>query len=333
MIYTDPTEFAPLFADQLSRSARPLILTHVNPDGDAIGSLLGVWHALRLMGRTSVAMAMPPIPNYASWLPGVDHIQVYQRGESLPPCDLVIMVDTATIQRTGPVAEFHGAQLSALPLVVIDHHVTNDGAGGLDLIQPRAASTCELLFHLFTAMKLPISGELATCLLLGLTTDTQSFQTSSTSGGSLRAAAGLLDHGAAHRQVIDQVYNALPVSGVQLIGRALAAIRAEDGVAWATVTRSMMQETGAPDETVDEVIQLMRRIGNARALVLFKENRDGSTKLSLRSRPPINVAAFAQRWGGGGHAQAAGATVQRHYSDAEREVIPLLKALISTQSD
>lgn len=333
MIYTDPTEFAPFFAEQISRAARPLILTHINPDGDAIGSLLGVWHALRLMGRPATAVAMPPIPNYASWLPGADHVQLFQRSDPLPACDLVIMVDTATIQRTGAISEIHGAQLSALPLIIIDHHITNDGAGGLDLIQPRAASTCELLFQLFSALKLPITSELSTCLLLGLTTDTQSFQTSSTSGGSLRAAAGLLDHGAAHRQVIDQVYNALPVSGVQLIGSALAAIRSEQGVAWTTVTRAMMQESGAPDETVDEVIQLMRRIGNARALVLFKENRDGSTKLSLRSRPPINVAAFAQRWGGGGHAQAAGATVQRHYIEAEREVIPLLKALISAQSD
>jgi phosphoesterase RecJ-like protein len=328
MIYTDPVAFAPLLAARLATVRQPLILTHLNPDGDAIGSLLGMWHALRLLGKPAIALAVPPVPSYASWLPGAEQIVVYQRGDRLPECDLVIMVDTATIQRTGPVADAHGDELQALPRIIIDHHMTNDGSGDLDLIRPAAASTCELLYQLFGAMGLAITAELATCLLLGVTTDTLSFQTSATTGASLRAAAGLLDEGADHRQVIDHVYNALPASGAALVGRALAGLRCEDGIAWAMITRSMVQETGAPDDTIDEVIQLMRRIGEARALVLFKENRDGTTKLSLRSRPPLNVAAFAQRWGGGGHAQAAGATYPGNYDQAESEVMPLLKALV-----
>lgn len=332
MIYTDPAEFAPLFVQQLQAAQRPLILTHLNPDGDAIGSLLGVWHALRLLGKPALALAMPPIPQYTAWLPGAEAMELYARGAPLPSCDLVIMVDTATIERTGPIAEAHGAALRLLPLIIIDHHVTNDGSGDLDLIQPAAASTCELLYQLFSVMNLPIDADLATCLLLGLTTDTLSFQTSSTTGASLRAAAGLLDHGAAHRRVIDSVYNALPTSGALLIGATLSGLHYEDGVAWATITRAMIDQTGAPDDTIDEVIQQMRRIGEARALVLFKENRDGTTKISLRSRPPLNVAAFAQRWGGGGHTQAAGATVPKHYLQAETEVVPLLKELVNKSS-
>jgi phosphoesterase RecJ-like protein len=332
MIYTDPVAFAPQFARHVAAAQRPLILTHLNPDGDAIGSLLGVWHALRLMGKSATALAMPPVPSYATWLPGIDDIQVYQRGGDLPDCDLVIMVDTATIQRAGPVADDHGHRLQQLPLIVIDHHITNDGAGIIDLIQPRAASTCELLQQLFAALALPPNEDLATCLLLGLTTDTQSFQTSSTIGDSLRAAADLLDSGANHRSVIEHVYNALPVGGALLIGQALSTMRFEDGVAWTTITRAMMQATGAPDDSVDEVIQVMRRIGDAWALVLFKETREGITKISLRSRPPINVATLAQRWGGGGHAQAAGATLPFHHTQATNEVIPLLKALVGSHS-
>jgi phosphoesterase RecJ-like protein len=330
MIYTDPAEFGPFFIKHLAAAQHPLILTHVNPDGDAIGSLLGIWHALRLLGKSATAMVMPPIPEYTAWLPGADLLQVYHRGDGLPACDLVIMVDTATIERTGPIAEAHGVAIRALPLVIIDHHVTNDGSGDLDLIQPAAASTCELLYQLFTAMGLAIDADLATCLLLGVTTDTLSYQTSSTTGASLRAAAGLLDAGAAHRMVVDKVYNALPTSGALLVGQTLAGLRYEDGIAWATITRAMIDQTGAPDDAIDEVIQLMRRIGEAHALVLFKENRDGTTKISLRSRPPLNVAAFAQRWGGGGHTQAAGATIQRHYLQAEAEVVPLLKELVRT---
>jgi phosphoesterase RecJ-like protein len=332
MIFTDPATFAPHFAAQIAAARRPLILSHINPDGDAIGSLLGVWHAMRLMGKQATALAMPPIPSYAAWLPGAEHIQIYHRGDRLPECDLVIMVDTATIARAGLVAEEHSATLDTLPLVIIDHHVTNDGAGGLDLIQPASASTCVLLHQLFTVLGLAHDPALATCLLLGIITDTQSFQISSTTGTSLRAAAALLDAGAAHRQVIDRVYNSLPASGALLIGLALAGMRCEDGVAWAAVTRTMMQDTGAPDDTIDEVIQVMRRVGEAMVLVLFKENRDGTTKISLRSRPPINVATFARRWGGGGHAQAAGATLPMAYDRAAREVVPLLQELVRESS-
>jgi len=328
MIYTNPVDFAPYFTKHLAAAQHPLILTHLNPDGDAISSLLGMWHAMRLLGKLAIAMVMPPIPEYTAWLPGADQMQRYRRGDTLPSCDLVIMVDTATFERAGPITQEHGAALRALPLVIIDHHATNDGAGDLDLIQPTAASTCELLYQLFLAMGLSIDADLATCLLLGLTTDTLSYQTSATSGDSLRAGAGLLDAGAAHRMVVDKIYNALPTSAALLVGQTLSGLRYEDGVAWATITRAMIEQTGAPDDAVDEVIQVMRRIGEAQALVLFKENRDGTTKISLRSRPPLNVAAFAQRWGGGGHTQAAGATVPRPYQQAEAEVVPLLKDLV-----
>jgi phosphoesterase RecJ-like protein len=328
MIYTDPVAFAPVFAELVAASQRPLILTHINPDGDAIGSLLGMWHALRLLGKPATMLANPPIPTYAAWLPGSEQVQIYRHGTALPDCDLVLMLDTATIERTGPIAEDHAAALRALPLVVIDHHVTNGGAGDPDLIQPASASTCELLTQLFLAMGLPSDADLATCLLLGVTTDTQSFQTSATTGDSLRAAASLLDAGAAHRPIVDQVYNALPASGALLIGQALAAMHCEAEVAWTTITRAMMEDTGAPDDTVDEVIQVMRRVGDARAFVLLKETREGTTKISLRARPPVNVAALAQRWGGGGHVQAAGATILKPYAEAVAEVVPLLKDLV-----
>ena len=335
MIYTDPSTFAPAFRERMTTVHRPLLLTHINPDGDAIGSLLGMWHALRLMGKEPAAVATPPIPGYTLWLPGMDHVHVYRRGDTLPPCDMLILLDTATVARVGAVLEDHGARLASVPVMVIDHHVTNDGAGGLDLIQPDAASTCELLQQLFQALNMAITAELATCLLLGLTTDTQSFQTSSTHSAALRSAAALIDAGAEQFTIIRYLYNSLPASSVALIGHGLRAMRCEQGVAWTTVTSDMLQETGAEEEAVDEVMRVMQRIGEARALVLFKERRDGTTKISLRSRPPIDVAQFATRWGGGGHSQASGATLYTTPPRAAAEVVPLLQALVAQtdQSD
>src|SRR5262249_25200532 len=193
-------------------------------------------------------------PSYAGWLPGADAIRVYQHGTPFPDVDLAILVDTASLGRVGRIYEDHAAALLALPIVIVDHHVTNDGVGTLNLIRPAAASTCELLYALFREMGLSITPALATCLLLGLTTDTQSFQTSATGPESLRTAAELLERGADQARVVHEVYQALPTSTAQLIGQALVELRRDGPIAWTTVTQAMMRATGAEDEAADEVV-------------------------------------------------------------------------------
>jgi phosphoesterase RecJ-like protein len=238
------------------------------------------------------------------------------------------MLDTASLSRVGRIYDEHADALAARPLIVIDHHVTNDGGGALNLINPADASTCELLYRLLSAMGASISPEAASCLLLGITTDTQSFQTNSTRPGSLRVAADLLELGADHAKIVHEVYFALPVSSAELIGRALNGMRYENGLAWATVSARMMAETGAEDEAADELVRFMQRIAGVEALAMFKERGDGTTKISLRSTPPINVARLAQRWGGGGHAQASGATLNMSPDRAADEVLPALRELM-----
>jgi phosphoesterase RecJ-like protein len=327
-LYSDPVQAAPAIAERIAGVERILLLTHINPDGDAIGSLLGMWHALRELGKQAIPLASSSLPSYAHWLPGAEHIQVYHPAQALPAADLAILLDTASLTRVGRIYDEHAAALAALPVVIIDHHVTNDGAGTLNLIRPVAASTCELLLGLFQAMGLTITPALATCLLLGLTTDTQSFQTNATTAETLRAAAALLELGADYTRVVHEVYFALPPSSATLIGIALAEMRREGPLAWTTVTQAMMRKTGAEDEAADEVVRLMQRVAGVRALALFKERYDGTTKISLRSLPPIDVASLAQTWGGGGHAQASGATLLMPPDQAANEVLPRLRALV-----
>jgi phosphoesterase RecJ-like protein len=327
-LYNDATQAAPAIAERLARANRILILTHINPDGDAIGSMLGMWHMLRALGKQAYPLASSPLPSYALWLPGAEHIQVYQSAQALPEADLAILLDTASLTRVGRIYDEHAAALAALPIVIVDHHVTNDGAGILNLIRPAAASTCELLLALFQAMDVPVTAATATCLLLGLTTDTQSFQTSATTAQTLRAAAGLLDLGADHLRVVHEVYFALPASSTTLIGMALAEMCCEGPLAWTTVTQAMMRATGAEDEAADEVVRLMQRVAGVRVVALFKERYDGTTKISLRSHPPIDVASLAQSWGGGGHAQASGATLLMPPAQAANEILPRLRTLI-----
>ncbi len=328
MIYTDPVAAAPAFAAQIARAQRILLLTHINPDGDAIGSLLGACHALLAIGKQPIALAASALPSYSDALPGVELVTVYQPGDALPDCDLIWMLDTASLERVGQIFGDHGPAMLARPLIIVDHHVTNEGLGTLNLIQPEAASCADLLFRLLRAMDLPITPAAATCLLLGLTTDTQSFQTSATRPQTLRTAAEMLEAGADQRLVVDAVYFSMPATTVQLAGLALGQLRREGGLLWVRVSQAMMREAGAADEATDETMIRLQRTAGMRVAALFKERANGHVKISLRSKPGINVAEIARTWGGGGHTQAAGADLPMGLDAAEAAVLPLLRAAI-----
>lgn len=325
MIYIDPQTAAAAFRARLEQAERVLLLTHVNPDGDAIGSLLGAAHALRALGKTPICLLSSPAPSYSRDLPGAAWLSVYRRGEALPAADLTWMLDTATPTRVGAIAEEHGAELAARPLLIVDHHVTNDGEGSLNLIDPTAASTADLLFRLLRAMDLAVSPETATCLYMGLLTDTQSFQTSSTTPQALHTAAELIAAGADMRAVVTAVYFSIPISTLRLNALAMSQLYQEGGLVWTRVTQAQLAASGADGEAADDLINRVQRVAGMRICALFKERPDGTVKLSLRSLPGINVAAIAQIWGGGGHTQASGATLPMGLEAAEAAVLPLLR--------
>jgi bifunctional oligoribonuclease and PAP phosphatase NrnA len=329
MIYTDPILAAPAFRAALEPAQRILLLTHINPDGDAIGSLLGAMHVLQALGKTPIPVASSALPDYVHCLPGIEQVHVVTAGSVLPEADLTWMLDTAALDRAGPVFTEHRERLLAQPLIVTDHHATNNGGGGLHLIDPYAASCADLLFRLLAAMEAPITPEAATCLLLGTLTDTQSFQTSNTRAETLRTAAAMIEAGGNLGTVVNAVYFTIPVSTIRLTGQALSAVQEANGLIWAVVTQEMLRSTGAGDAATDDTVTRMQRIAGMRACVLFRERHDGTVKLSLRSVPGINVAAIAQQWGGGGHTQAAGATLQMGLEQAQNEVLPLLRSMLA----
>lgn len=328
MIYTEVSAAAPAFRTKLAEAHQILLLTHINPDGDAIGSVLGAYHTLKAAGKTPHVLLASPAPSYTLSLPASAAMHVYQRGEALPTYDLIWMLDTASPQRVGLIAEEHHEALLAGPLLITDHHVTNEGAGHLNLIDPQAASNADLLFRLLRAMELPITPAAATCLYFGLTTDTQSFQTSATRPQTLRTAADLLEAGADHRSIIDAIYFNQPLSTTRLSALALAGVQREDGLLWTRVTQAQLAAAEADDEAADDTVGRLQRISGMRACALFKERPDGSVKVSLRSVPGIDVAAVAKRWGGGGHAQAAGATLPMGLDEAEAAVLAVLRELV-----
>jgi bifunctional oligoribonuclease and PAP phosphatase NrnA len=335
-LYSTVDAAAPALARLLGHdgSERPavLIITHLNPDGDAIGSLTGLGLALESLGHPVTMLAPTAVPPFVSGMSAVDRVQVFTEDQRLSPeIECVILVDTGDLQRIGQVWEDARAFLQARPLAVIDHHVTNSGEGVVNLVDPARSSTCELVFELLRAWGAPISPEVATALMLGVVTDTQSFRTTNTSPSALRVAAELLEAGADRERIVQEVYRSTPVATARLLALALQVMSHDEQIVWTHVSNEMQTISGAGDEAHGEVTDYLASLGGFRASVLFRERRDGgSVKVSLRSRPGVDVSVVAQQFGGGGHRQAAGCTIPGSLAEAETLLLDVLRARLAT---
>jgi bifunctional oligoribonuclease and PAP phosphatase NrnA len=288
-----------------------------------------MWHTLTGMGKTVSAVVWPVLPYYVLTLPGIENVQIYETGMTLPDTDLTILLDTAELDRVGLIYQEHHAAIVSRPLIVIDHHHGTTEDGNLNLIVPEAASCAEVLYQLLGALDAPLTIATATCLLLGITTDTQSFQTGSTRPQSLTVAADLLKVGADQQFVVRSVYYSVPFPSVQLLGLALYHVQREQDLIWTHLSQEMLRQVGLVDDTGEDIIQTMQRVAGVRVCVLFKERPDGATKISLRSMAPgIDVAAIASYWNGGGHTKAAGAVLKMSIEAAQRTVLTHLHQIM-----
>jgi bifunctional oligoribonuclease and PAP phosphatase NrnA len=323
MLYTNAELAAPAIAECARNKRHLLLITHVNPDGDAVGSLLSLGLYWEQAGYTVTMLAPTPLPNYTRRLKHVERVQVYSETPALPPTvDLIVLVDTGDVRRIARVYEEQADYVNARPLIIIDHHATNTGEGTVNLIDPTLSSNCQLIYHLLRAWDARITSDIATALLLGITT-------SNTTPSALRAAADLIELGADRSLIMRDVYSNIPFETAKLLSLSLAALKREGPIAWTHVSQEMQRQTGANDDATDEVTDYISNLGGLKATALFKERRDGLIKISLRSVPGIDVSAVAQQFGGGGHRQAAGATLSGPLADAEPRVLAALHEAVS----
>ncbi len=334
MLYNNVEQAAPALAGIVRDKRHILIVTHVNPDGDAIGSLTGLGLALEQLGHRVSLVTPTPMPRFVANIPGAGRVQSWNSRVVLPEdVDLVVLVDTGDVRRIGRVWEEAQAYLLQRPIAVIDHHVTNTGEGAVNYVDPGRSSTCELIYELLRAWDFPIGADVATSLLFGILTDTQNFKTSNTTPSALYAAAALLERGADRTGIVRDIYASVPYTGAQIMGRALMAMQRDTQIVWTHVSLVMQEAVGIGDdeaaEAASEVTDYLSTLGRFRASVLFKERRDGTVKVSMRSAPPVDVSAVAQQFGGGGHRQAAGCTLTGSLADAEARLLPALRASIT----
>jgi nanoRNase/pAp phosphatase (c-di-AMP/oligoRNAs hydrolase) len=288
-------------AEVVASAGEVALACHVSPDGDALGSMLGLAHAARGAGKRVTASFGSPFAVAAQYeFLGLGPLVPPEKFPAAP--EVMVVLDVASADRLGELA---GPASRAGALVVLDHHLTNPGFGHVAVVDPSAAATAQLVYHLLRRLAWPIDRPVATALLTGLVSDTGRFQYSSTDASVLRIAARLVEAGARPEEIGQSVYEWLPFGYLQVSGAVLSRARLEDGLVWSVLFRADHARAGVGPEDLDLLIDGLRIAREAEVAVLLREV-EGGWKVSLRSRGAVDVGAVAAACGGGGHHNAAG---------------------------
>lgn len=304
---------------------RVAILSHVNPDADAIGSVLGLTLGIRDLGKRADSVLADRIPDYARFLKGAESI----RAELPDDLDALILVDAAGIDRVGSLYFDHAERFSSLPILNVDHHRTNPLFGTVNYVDPHASSTSELVYRLLAAVEVSPPVEAAEALLFGIVGDTGSFRNGATTPGSLETAAHLVELGGDVQRIAFQLFECKTFAAARLWGLIVSTIEldARRQIVLAWMSQEMLRTTGATADEAEGVAEYLRGISEAEVVMLMKETPEGEIRVSMRSRPAVDVSAIAKALGGGGHRQAAGCTLPGPVSAARDMLITTYDAL------
>jgi bifunctional oligoribonuclease and PAP phosphatase NrnA len=302
-----------------------VVSCHLHPDGDALGSALALHLALTRQGRQAVVSFSEPFvvaPTYR-FLPGVDALT--PPGQIPTDADLFVCFDTGSKDRLGTLT---AAADGARQVMVIDHHASNTNFGDVNLIDPAAPASAVLCRELLRHLDLPLDRDVATCLYTGLVTDTGRFAYQATTADTHRLAAELLEAGVRPYEVAKAIFETNPIGYLRLLGDVLGRIRTdrEASLVWASVTLADLARHGVGMEETEGLIDVVRTDAASEAAAVFKEQPDGTWKVSLRSKGRVDVGAIAEALGGGGHRFAAGFTTGEDLDAAVKSVHDALTA-------
>jgi bifunctional oligoribonuclease and PAP phosphatase NrnA len=306
-------------ADAIRSATRITIICHENPDADTLGSALALRIATERLGKQVEVVAADPVPPA---LIGLPHIGEVRTTPSLEP-DIALVTDGPP-SRTGAIARDCAEWLARATIVNVDHHISNDGSeAAIAWVDADAAATCEMVALLVPDLGVEIDADIATVLLAGIVQDTHTFAHPNATPRTLRVAAGLVEAGASLSSIHRSIYADKPFSTLALWGRILAgATERHDGrIVSATMTADMLRETGTQPVASEGFIDLLASTKAADVTILFKEADPSETRLSVRTSSRADAVAITSAFGGGGHARAAGATVNAPLDEAMRLVL------------
>jgi len=301
-------------ARKLNEASSVVVTVHIQPDGDAFGSLLAMVKYLKGEGKNVCATWGEDIkiPEHYKWLPGINEIVDFK---NCIDAEVLLTLDCANEHRLGLMEE----RLSRFESIInIDHHIDNSGFGTINVLDFEASATCEIVYDLLKVMNAGIDADISTLLYTGIVTDTGRFQYSNTTSKTLRTAADLVDHGAAPNVVFQNIYENLPFVSLKLLGYILerAHYIQDCGLVYSYVFDEDFKRAGAAMTDTENFIDYLRTAREAAVAAIIKETADGKLKISLRSKGTIDVGAIAREGGGGGHRNAAGVTLDKPIKDA-----------------
>jgi len=296
--------------DQIVASNGLLIATHAHPDSDAVASVLAVTDLAVANGKVVIPVVGDgELPETLKFMPGAERLRD-PAGVERSEFDTILVVDCAELHRMGPFYRKHADWFDdQIPLLSIDHHITNSGFGRCRIVDPAAAATCEILSLMFASLRLDFSAEVATCLATGLYGDTLGLKTPSTTSRTLRVAADLTEAGADVVAIVDNLFRIKPFTTVKLWGLALSRSQLLGQLIWTEITPEMLEASGATAAEGEGIVNFIAGTSEARASILLYQNPSG-WRASLRAiAEDIDVAQLAKLYGGGGHSRAAGCSL------------------------
>ena len=304
--------------DCIAGSERILLVSHVRPDADAAGSLLGFGLALQAGGKT-VQMVLEDGSDHFEYLPQHDLVQRQPVGEF----DMIVVVDCSDPDRVGHVLDDYGK-----PDLVVDHHKTNLQFGKFNIVEPDQAATAAILYDYLPSWGLPFNSDVATCLLSGIVGDTIGFRTSNVDSILLRRAAALMDLGANLANIYREELVLKSFTAARYWGAGLSRLEHEDGLVWASLTLADREEIGYAGNDDADLVNVLSSVREAEIALIFIEQPQKKVKVSWRARPGFDVSGLAFGFGGGGHAAAAGADIDGSLNEVMQRVIIETKAYL-----
>lgn len=302
----------------IEKANRVLVIAHVDPDGDALGSLTAVGQGLQQLGKRVTLVCDDAVPQRFLTLPLAPDVR--RAPNTTTPYDLVIAVDCADQARMG--WAYDSLPEPKPTLANIDHHITNTRFGAFNIIDPEASSTAEILHRFLPEMGVTLTPGIAASLLTGIVTDTIGFRTNNVTAATLRAAADLVEAGADIADISLRTLHQRPFPTAKMWAIGLSHMSLEDGLLWTSISRQDMLSAGIDGRPSSSgLVNFLADVDAAVMGVVLSEMEDGTVRVTMRTQPPYNVAEVATHFGGGGHALAAGCTLDGPLARAEATVV------------
>lgn len=323
-----------LVQNLLSTPKKIAIIPHRNPDGDALGSTLGLYHVLKQLNHEVKVISPNDFPDFIAWLPGSETVEIFEKDKEnttdfLNTSELIFTLDFNALHRTGDLMAETLGKISA-PFIMIDHHQMPDDYAQVTISNVNFGSTCELLYNFLTDLELNhlINKDAATCLYTGIVTDSGSFKFQKTTGNTHRVVADLIDKGVNNPMVHESLFNTSSYSRLQLLGRALENLKVlpNHKTAFTTLSQKELYEFNFQKGDTEGIVNYGLSIKNIDFAAIFIENKDeGIIKISFRSEGSFDVNEFARKhFNGGGHINAAGGKSLLSLNDTVNKFIDIL---------